>query len=79
MNIDWSKAPEDATHAGTTARVQIPVFYKDIREDKYSYWRSDGDGWREYAIGHPECTPLIDLPNKQDSWDGEGLPPVGTV
>ena len=76
MNIDWSKAPEDATHAGTTTRLQIPVFYKDIREDKYSYWYDDGDGWQEDVIGHPACTPLIECPKKQEAWDGEGLPHV---
>lgn len=76
MNIDWSKAPEGATHAGTTAGLQIPVFYKDIREDKYSYWYDDGDGWREEATGNPSCTPLIERPKKQEAWDGVGLPPV---
>lgn len=79
MNIDWSKAPEDATHAGTTTRIQIPVFYKDIREDKYSYWHADGDGWREEAIGHPACTPVIERPKKQEAWDGDVLPPVGVI
>lgn len=77
MNIDWSKVPEDATHAGATTRLQIPVFYKDIREDKYSYWYADGDGWREDAIGRPACTPLIERPKKQEAWNGVGLPPVG--
>ena len=77
MNIDWSKAPEGATHAGTTARLQIPFFYKDIREDKYSYWYADGDGWREDGIGNPACTPLIERPKKQEAWDGEGRPPIG--
>lgn len=77
MNIDWSKAPEDATHAGTTTGHQIPVFYKDIREDKYSYLYDDGGGWREDAIGHPSSTPLIERPKKQDAWDGNGKPPIG--
>lgn len=76
MNIDWSKAPEDATHAGTTTRLQIPVFYKNIREDKYSYWHADGDGWREDAIGNPACTPLIERPKKQEALDWDGLQPV---
>lgn len=76
MNIDWSKAPEDATHAGTTIRLQIPVFYKDIREAKYSYWYDDGDGWREDVTGNPACTPLIERPKKQEACSGEGLPPV---
>lgn len=79
MNIDWNKAPEDATHAGATTGLNIPVFYKDIREDKYSYWYDVGDGWREDVTGNPSCTPLIERPKKQYAWDGEGLPPVGTV
>lgn len=78
MNIDWSKAPEDATHAGTTTGLKIPVFYKDIREDKYSYWYDDGDGWREDATGNPSCTPLIERTKKQEAWDGAGLPTAGT-
>lgn len=76
MNIDWSKAPEDATHAGTTTRLQIPVFYKNVREDEYSYWYDDGDGWREDVTGNPACAPLIERPKKQEAWNGEGLPPV---
>lgn len=76
MNIDWSKAPEDATHAGTTTRLQIPVFYKNVREDEYSYWYDDGYGWREDVTGNPACAPLIERPKKQEAWNGEGLPPV---
>ena len=81
MNIDWSKAPEDATHAGATTGLKIPVFYKDIREDKYSYWHDVGDGWREDVTGNPSCTPLIERPKKQYAWDGGGddLPPIGAV
>lgn len=76
MNIDWSKAPEDATHAGATTGLNIHVFYNDIREDKYSYWYDVGDGWREDVTGNPSCTPLIERPKKQEAWDGVGLPPV---
>lgn len=76
MNIDWSKAPEDATHAGTTTRLQIPVFYKDIREAKYSYWYADGDGWREDVTGNPACAPLIERPKKQEAWNGVCIPPI---
>lgn len=76
MNIDWSKAPEDATHAGTTAGNQIPVFYKDILDDGYSYHYDDNEGWRTWGEGEPYCKPLIERPKKQEAWDGEGLPPV---
>lgn len=77
MNIDWSNAPEDATHAGIAKMFQIPVFYKDIREDKYSYWYDEGSAWLEDTIGRPACTHLIERPKKQEAWGGEGLPPVG--
>lgn len=79
MNIDWSKAPEDATHAGTTAGNQIPVFYKDILDDGYSYHYDDNEGWRTWGEGEPYCKPLIERPKKQDAWDGEGLPPVNCL
>lgn len=76
MNIDWSKAPVDATHAGTTAGNQIPVFYKDILDDGYSYHYDDNEGWRTWGEGEPYCKPLIERPKKQYAWDGEDLPPV---
>jgi hypothetical protein len=75
MTIDWSKAPADAEFArtwgveGGTAGVD---FYK-----------KDGYGGLLYLDGHRWDTALT-KPNDPDlvprpTWNGEGLPPVGTV
>lgn len=77
MNIDWSKAPEDATHAG-------------IFKGKFSCWYKLGSGWAweymsglsfswEKVSGNLPASDLIERPKKQEAWDGEGLPPVGMV
>ena len=77
MNIDWSKAPEGATHAGSF-------------KGKFSCWYKLGSGWAweymsglsfswEKVSGNLPASDLIERPKKQDAWDGEGLPPVGTV
>lgn len=70
MNIDWSKAPEGATHARKHA--QGIDFYK--REcSLWLYFTSRGK-W-DIALGTDE-TLCEARPNQ---WTGEGLPPVGTV
>lgn len=72
MNIDWSKAPEGATHY----RESVRTFYK---QDARAYeW--DTVEWRVIANDLGEfrwCSALIERP--VTAWNGEGLPPVGTV
>ena len=74
MNIDWSKAPEDATHAGSF-------------KGKFSCWYKLGSGWVweymsdlsfswEKVSGNLPASDLIERPKKQEAWNGEGLPPV---
>lgn len=62
MKIDWSKAPEGATHAGTIKNQQRPVFYRDIspRGFGYEFIYPDlkGAEWSR-NIGEPLCLPLI--------------------
>ena len=82
MNIDWSKAPEDATHVGTKQVPGVTCWYK-LKEGVFYFWYCtnddlDFDGWAE-SKGDPIHTPLIERPKKQEAWNGEGLPPVGTV
>lgn len=73
MNIDWSKAPEDATHAGSF-------------KGKFSCWYKLGSGWAweymsglsfswEKVSGNLPASDLIERPKKQEAW-GWGLPPV---
>lgn len=84
MNIDWSKAPEDATHVGTKKVPGVTCWYK-LKEGVFYFWYCtnddlDFDGWAE-SKGDPIHTPLIERPKKQEAWDGGGddLPPIGTV
>lgn len=74
MNINWSKAPEGATHhhAQTAATSE--------------HWRKDGffcnvgfesDGWQLEPFPLP-LTRYTARPAAPE-WTGEGLPPVGTV
>lgn len=74
MNIDWSKAPEGATHfapqgKGLDARwfdmdkKRVRVFHNDQWED-INFWAGRTD--------------LIPKPALAE-WTGEGLPPVGMV
>ena len=79
MNIDWSKAPEDATHVGTKQVPGVTCWYK-LKEGVFYFWYCtnddlDFDGWAE-SKGDPIHTPLIERPKKQEAWYGVGLPPV---
>lgn len=74
--IDWSKAPEGATHFGEQRDGFIEAWYK-----------LDSDGlkfkWADVAEMEWRCGPtrhINDLvPRPSQAWNGEGLPPVGTV
>lgn len=70
--VDWSKAPEGATHYN--AECVSPW----LKETPVSYY--DG-GWIEY-VGTSYKLGMTHLKNavkRPQEWDGSGLPPVGTV
>lgn len=73
MNIDWSKAPEEATHK----YPDTDCFYKLV-EDVWHLIYDDGESVVSASIYHGEIKPsdLIERPKKQEAWNGEGLPPV---
>lgn len=78
MEIDWSKAPEGATHyrkdgyCSSTGGVQ---YYKLDRAG-WRYWvETIGHGWKECS---QPCNGFLEIPAKHaTSWTGEGLPPAG--
>lgn len=75
MNIDWSKAPEDATHYNTGNKM----FYCFSRGNYYFYALNNVD---LVFGGSPEDysdSTLIERPKKQEVWHGEGLPPVNCL
>lgn len=77
MSIDWTKAPEGANKAGFTGPDNYLQFYRiPGRFGDYDYW-SEKRGW--CGNDFPTCANhLFERPAKVE-WDGQGLPPVGTV
>lgn len=60
MNIDWSKAPEGATHAGTRRGQNRQVFYRGISAYGYEFTYHDLKNWKWMRnMGEPLCLPLI--------------------
>jgi hypothetical protein len=76
-NIDWSKAPEGATHYMTPPSSSP---WRDLSGETWKWW-DEQVGWKDseessksfFGRRHDR---LILNPS---SWTGEGLPPVGTV
>lgn len=77
--VDWSKAPEGATHKDYTAHG---LWYKfDIERDQVSYWFHDHwspsgepENYNDGSLDHMEERP-------KPAWSGpqDGLPPVGST
>jgi len=80
MNIDWSKAPEDATHAGNSPYEKgVVTWFKGISDPaSRNYFMNEGS-MNAWAISSENLSAwdLIDRPKKQYAWDGVGLPPTG--
>ncbi len=77
MSIDWTKAPEGANKAGFTGPGNYLQFYRiPGMFGDYDYW-SEKRGW--LGSEFPTCANyLFERPAKVE-WNGQGLPPVGTV
>lgn len=77
MNIDWSKAPEGATHY----YVGSPQPWRDCSGETWRWFSCAGE-WEKssqlsaHLMRHEVSGRLIPRPAGQ-SWTGEGLPPVG--
>lgn len=69
MRINWNEAPSDATHA--FGRV---AFRKKDRNGSWYGWRRHAKEWVRVIRPHPERYVARPV-----GWNGEGLPPVGTV
>lgn len=70
-DIDWSKAPEGATHAGIG---NIICWYKDVTAEGFQ-WRNAGMSHWVTGYGLPS-TVLQERPSP--AWVGLGVPRVGT-
>lgn len=75
-HIEWEKAPEGATHAGLETGRYFAGFYK-VSNNKVTHFCINGDrGWRVAITNVPPVSELIE---RSPTWNGSGLPPVGTV
>ncbi|WAH56580.1 hypothetical protein LZ023_26740 [Pseudomonas silvicola] len=74
MSIDWSKAPEDATHYDDR-QDRMGGFMRLMQESDeiWMYWTDSG--WQRYGAIGDYCL----MSERPRPWTGEGLPPVGTV
>ncbi|AZL50101.1 hypothetical protein [Stutzerimonas stutzeri] len=77
--IDWSRAPEDATHWHDEYDCYAACWVKEQEGQRY-YARADS----EWITWNKDRNPLpidkcIPRPAAQPAWSGEGLPPVGAV
>ena len=81
MNIDWSKAPEDASHAGNSPYEKgVITWFKGISDPaSRNYFMNEGS-MNAWAISSENLSAwdLIELPKKQEAW-GWGLPPVNCL
>ncbi|EMR0622662.1 hypothetical protein [Pseudomonas aeruginosa] len=80
MSIDWSKAPEGATHWEPTG----PKFHEGWMKkegNKWFYWGKGSEKWLNtlrYCNVPAEREATFEA-RPQEQWDGQGLPPVGTL
>ena len=72
--IDWSKAPEGATHWGPGVYVN---WYKKSDKDEWMFFDSGSVAWEEDCNGTRWCE--ANLIARPVQWRGpqDGLPPVG--
>lgn len=74
MSIDWSKAPEGTTHYHISE--DINPWRKIEGTVAYEHYRGK---WLRVNSFNEGCMPGYYVPIPQESWNGQGLPPAGTV
>ncbi|WP_368373394.1 hypothetical protein AB3W22_15760 [Pseudomonas aeruginosa] len=79
MSIDWNTAPEGATHWEPTG----PEFHEGWMKKEGDYWFCWVEGINKWFHG-PSCNVSAEREatfeaRPQETWDGQGLPPIGTV
>ncbi|WP_241356383.1 hypothetical protein [Pseudomonas aeruginosa] len=72
MSIDWNKAPEGTTHYHIGE--DINPWRKIEGTVAYEHYRGK---WLRVNSFNEGCMPGYYVPIPQETWDGQGLPPVG--
>lgn len=80
MSIYWSTAPEGATHWEPKSYYFAEGWMRKVGNE-WSFWSEVSESW---VRGTLTCNVSGEREAKfearpQESWDGQGLPPVGTV
>jgi len=73
MSVDWSEAPEGATHWDS---AELGFMRPSLTVGDWDYF-AVGDKWTLYGRINNQIR--SDMVTRPVTWDGEGLPPVGTV
>ncbi|EMB3070208.1 hypothetical protein ACTBD1_005292 [Pseudomonas aeruginosa] len=80
MSIDWNTAPEGATHWEPRGIVFGEGWMKKVGNE-WSYWlegsKVRAGVWADCFVSAEREATFEARP--QETWDGQGLPPVGTV
>lgn len=72
-NIDWSKAPEGATHFDPVDQNWLMQFLN------ISFGWLASEGWTTKGWQYPNDLSTMPRLITRPAWDGSGLPPVGVV
>lgn len=80
MSIDWTKAPEGATHWEPSSYEFVEGWMRKVG-DKWSYWL---EGSKVWGLSGPACCVSAEREatfeaRPQEAWDGHGLPPTGLL
>lgn len=75
LPIDWSSAPEGATHYC----MHPATTYRWLKDSPLSYYDEELDKWVKYNsdFGATHISESVEKPN--ETWDGVGQPPIGTI
>lgn len=80
--IDWSKAPEGATHYQPARGEGFnPVFWRVENDVPVEAWAVMGNSTLQHIPKPSYIDDVFErlIPRPTPQWSGEGLPPVGTV
>ena len=77
--IDWSKAPDDATHYSPgDGGIECAAFWKEDSGKLVKFWRAD-DLANHRANSYGFAKRPDQCVKRPSAWRSTGLPPVGTV
>lgn len=82
--VDWSKAPEDATHYGPATPDWNACWMKKVGGEWHGWLAKYDTKWGYLTSAthdRARIASLIERPKQPQAWSGpeDGLPPVGTV